>query len=42
VNIGVETVILYVRAQMNLYPHCRYFLADLGHFRTRAPYDAVY
>jgi hypothetical protein len=26
---------------MNLYPYCRYFLADFGQFGTRAARDAV-
>lgn len=41
VKTGVEPVILYVRAQMNLYPYCRYFLAYLGQFGTQVPHDAV-
>jgi hypothetical protein len=41
VKTGLETVVLYVRAQMNLYPYCSYFLANLGQFRTRAAHDAV-
>lgn len=36
VKTGVETVILYVRAQINEYPYFRYFLADLGQFGIQA------